>query len=120
MKATTLFLFLGLLLTGPAHAAVNANSCKADADKFCPGVKPGGGAIRTCLKKHESSLTPDCAQFLQEAGIKMKNFTKACAGDVKKSCSGVQPGEGRILACLKKNEATLSADCKNQMKPSAR
>jgi len=39
----------------------------------------------------------------------------ACKGDVEKLCPGVQPGGGRIIACLKQNEAQVSAPCKDAM-----
>jgi Cysteine rich repeat len=35
-------------------------ACKADVEKLCPGVKPGGGAIISCLKQHESQVSPAC------------------------------------------------------------
>ncbi|WP_044560958.1 cysteine rich repeat-containing protein [Azospirillum sp. B4] len=37
---------------------------------------------------------------------------KACQPDRQALCKDVQPGGGRILACLKQNEDKLSADCK--------
>jgi hypothetical protein len=37
----------------------------------------------------------------------------ACKADVEKLCSGVQPGGGRIIGCLKQNEAQVSASCKD-------
>jgi len=37
----------------------------------------------------------------------------ACKADVEKLCSGVQRGGHRISACLKQNEAQLSASCKD-------
>ena len=36
----------------------------------------------------------------------------ACKADVEKLCSDVSPGSGRILACLRQNEAQVSAACK--------
>ena len=39
--------------------------CKADAEKFCQGVKPGGGRIRSCLKGRQAELQPACAADLQ-------------------------------------------------------
>jgi len=36
---------------------------------------------------------------------------KACAGDVKSLCAGVQPGEGRIKACVKDHFKDLSEPC---------
>jgi hypothetical protein len=39
----------------------------------------------------------------------------ACQPDVSSLCSGVQPGEGRILQCLKQNEAKVSQACKDAL-----
>jgi Cysteine rich repeat len=39
----------------------------------------------------------------------------ACKADAEKLCSGIQPGGGRIVGCLKHNEAQLSAVCKDAM-----
>jgi hypothetical protein len=36
----------------------------------------------------------------------------ACAGDAQKLCAGVQPGGGRIIACLKEHKDELSEQCK--------
>ena len=36
----------------------------------------------------------------------------ACAGDAQKLCEGVQPGGGRIVACLKEHKDSLSDGCK--------
>jgi hypothetical protein len=36
----------------------------------------------------------------------------ACADDAKKLCAGVQPGGGRIVACLKEHKDSLSDRCK--------
>jgi len=36
----------------------------------------------------------------------------ACAADAQKFCAGVQPGGGRIVACLKEHKDSLSDQCK--------
>ncbi len=41
---------------------------------------------------------------------------QACKADAKKLCANVQPGQGRIKACLGQHETELSAPCKTQMK----
>jgi hypothetical protein len=49
------------------------------------------------------SVTSSMAQ--QGAGA------KECAADVKSQCAGVQPGEGRIRACVKSHFNDLSVPC---------
>jgi cysteine rich repeat protein len=41
--------------------------CKADAQKFCKGIRPGGGRILACLKSHQSELAPACAAEFNRA-----------------------------------------------------
>jgi len=42
--------------------------CRADAEKFCNGIAPGGGRIVSCLKSREPELQPACAAELKRAG----------------------------------------------------
>ena len=44
---------------------------------------------------------------------KVQAVVDACKDDKEKFCPTVNPGEGKIIQCLKKNEAQLSASCKN-------
>jgi hypothetical protein len=44
-------------------------------------------------------------------GMAQSATVKACAGDVKSLCAGVQPGEGRIKACIKSHFSDVSAPC---------
>ena len=39
-----------------------------------------------------------------------------CLPDVQKFCAGIQPGEGRIEACLQANERKLSAVCRRTIR----
>jgi hypothetical protein len=47
-----------------------SEECKADAQKFCKGIRPGGGRILACLKSHQSELAPACAAEFNRAGKK--------------------------------------------------
>jgi len=106
---TTNFLVGTLLALAAAGAYAQAGSepCKADFEKYCPGVKPGGGAVNACVKEHGSKFSPACKQALAA----LDAFARACGDDVKKHCPGVQPGEGRVEQCLKQHEGQLSPSC---------
>ncbi len=42
--------------------------CRADVEKFCKGIAPGGGRILSCLKSREPELQPACAAEFKRAG----------------------------------------------------
>lgn len=44
-----------------------ADACKADTQKDCKDVKPGGGRILQCLKQHEASLSPSCKEKMSQS-----------------------------------------------------
>ena len=39
-------------------------------------------------------------------------LAEKCMGDVLQLCRGVQPGDGRVHACLRQNEDKLSPECR--------
>jgi len=45
--------------------------CKADAERICPGVAPGGGKIIACLKRHKNEVSVGCAKALKAMKTKM-------------------------------------------------
>ena len=45
------------------------------------------------------------------SGMAQSAAMKACAGDVKSQCAGVQPGDGRVKACIKSHFSDVSAPC---------
>jgi|HubBroStandDraft_1064217.scaffolds.fasta_scaffold01015_3 hypothetical protein len=49
------------------------------------------------------------AQQAQQAFIEAQ---RACDGDIQTLCPGVQPGGGRIIACLKEHKDQVSNGCK--------
>ncbi len=42
--------------------------CKPDVEKFCKGIAPGGGRIRSCLRARQAELNPACAADFKRAG----------------------------------------------------
>jgi hypothetical protein len=45
------------------------------------------------------------------SGMAQSAAMKACGGDVKSLCAGVQPGDGRVKACIKSHFSDVSAPC---------
>ena len=69
-------LLLPLALLGFALAAQAADApappnarqaCKADYQKFCSGVKHGGGRIADCLNSHKAELSTACQEVLDKS-----------------------------------------------------
>ena len=45
--------------------------CKADIERLCPGVEPGGGRIIKCLKANKMEMSVGCAMGLKKLKSKM-------------------------------------------------
>ncbi len=61
----------------------------------------------------ESSSSP--RKGAEGRGFGNHPMGKACAEDVKTLCSGVKPGEGRIIQCLKEHRQEVSPSCSEMM-----
>ncbi|MBK8537000.1 MAG: hypothetical protein IPL59_19050 [Candidatus Competibacteraceae bacterium] len=40
--------------------------CKADIERLCPNVEPGGGKIKVCLMERKMEVSVGCAEALQK------------------------------------------------------
>lgn len=109
----------GLQTTGDRPSGRLAGACKDDVKKFCGDVKPGGGAIRDCLKQHQADLSQACKDNIAEAKKKFKEKAEevkaACKQDLQTYCANVTPGEGREIACLRAYSDKVSAGCKEKL-----
>ncbi len=99
----------GQMPPGPGGAD---DPCRGDVETLCSDVTPGQGRILMCLQSKIDKLSPACRQRLEEGKKKFDDARKACGPDVQKFCGGVQPGEGRIIRCLKDNYNDLSPECR--------
>lgn len=88
-------------------------ACKADIEKFCKDVKPGGGAIMKCLKEHDAEVSAECKGRESAMKENSKSMQDACKADMEKFCQDVKPGGGAIMKCLKEHQAELSEPCKD-------
>lgn len=90
--------------------------CQADAKKFCGDINPGDGRMMKCMKEHEADLSPACKEKGKKMHEHMEKAKEACKDDAAKLCKDVDPGDGRMLKCMKEHKGDLSQGCKDTMK----
>jgi hypothetical protein len=116
-----LLLCLGMLVLSTLSASAQAHgpmaACRDDVQKFCADVQPGEGRIIKCLKLHENELSSGCRAAGEYARAHENAFKAACQHDIETVCKGVEPGGGRIIACLKAHQDQLSEGCRSQPLP---
>jgi hypothetical protein len=58
-----------------------AGPCKADAEKLCAGIQPGGGRIAACLREHKDQVSDACkAKFQSRRGHRRPAATDSSSG----------------------------------------
>ena len=107
------------------NITINASvrGCGEDVKQHCPGLGNNSQRIFMCLGAYEAYLTPQCKQGILEASLSIKTSAaaidysiSACEADADKHCLEVQPGEGRLLRCLKANQTDVSNQCVTALK----
>ena len=116
----SMLLAAGLLIIGTpmVRATDIVTACETDIATYCEQVAPGNGRVLSCLYAHEDLLSEACDAATSESSDLLDFFfsrlqvvAAACGEDAVKHCSEVSIGGGRLFACLKENEATLSPGC---------
>jgi hypothetical protein len=103
------------IMTAPHAYAEDVNPCEKDIAKFCKNIEPGDGQILRCLTLSKEELRPPCKKQLGQIEKAVEEVQNACADDYALFCSSVLPGQGRIAACLEKNQKTLTPKCKTNL-----
>jgi hypothetical protein len=100
------------------EAAKLEQSCADDIKKYCSDVTPGEGRMIYCMQAHEDKISPKCTYDLEEATAdvqlsadNLKEAITACKAEISGVCGKIQPGQGRIAACLFANRSTASKAC---------
>jgi hypothetical protein len=121
---------LGLLVTagGKAFAVEQllesvSKGCEKELTAYCKDVTPGEGRILACLYSREDKLSAKCEYALYDAAAQLQRaittiafVANECDADLEKFCSNVPMGGGRLLACIDKNENSVSKRCKDALK----
>jgi hypothetical protein len=98
-----------------AATPVSTFACMEEIEKFCKDLPPGKGELLLCLSKRKPELSPLCSDKLEKHLVKMEEARKICATDLEKLCPGVEPGQGRLLKCMKPQLDKLSPACREQV-----
>jgi hypothetical protein len=101
---------------GPIETAIEG--CKKELETYCQEVTPGEGRILACLYAYGDKLSGRCEYALYDPAAQLERAVAAltyvaneCRGDLEKFCANIQSGQGRLAACLDKNEGNLSGRC---------
>lgn len=101
----------------------SVRGCDEDIKQHCDGLGDNADKVFMCLAAYEEQLGPDCKQGILEAALSIKMGAaaldysiSACEADADKHCLDVQPGEGRIVSCIKANESRVSKECITALK----
>ena len=107
----------------PSLVETVANGCKAEIDTYCKDVIPGQGRMLACLYAHSDKLSGRCEYALYDAAAQLERAVAAlsyvvneCAEDLDRFCQGVPAGQGRLLECINKKGAQVSARCREAIK----
>lgn len=111
------------LSKGTITLSVSINGCEADAEKYCSGLPLDSQKAFMCMIAYEDKLSTVCKLGIEEAAMSLQMSAtaldysvRACEADADKFCLDVQPGDGRIVGCLRKHEAKVSKDCVSILK----
>ena len=132
---------LALLFTAPGYASQDGKppvetspednsvitssirACDGDIGAHCSGLDQNATKVFMCLMAYEDRLSPACRKGVLETAMTIKAGSEAidyslsaCETDVDVYCRDVQPGEGRVLGCIKANESTISKSCITALK----
>ncbi|WP_319550301.1 cysteine rich repeat-containing protein [Desulfogranum marinum] len=128
--ATILFLVPSVFASeSPAEQEIKAaldrfgEGCQAELNSYCKDVTPGENRILACLYAFSDKLSPRCEMALYDSIGQLNRTvtnlaytTHECDADLTNNCSNIQPGEGRLLECLKKNKTNVSKRCLDALK----
>lgn len=95
-----------------------ARLCARERLRFCAGLQPGKGDVVRCLQDHrmENGFGPVCKRLVEEdiaeaaADVRLQSSVQnGCGEDLRRMCSGIKPGKGKVLQCLITNSEKVRA-----------
>ncbi len=97
--------------------------CEEEVETYCGNVTPGEGRLLVCLYAYNDKISTRCGYALFNASTQLERVLNAlsymaneCSDDLKKYCSDVKPGEGRLIDCIAKKKDVITDRCKNAIR----
>jgi hypothetical protein len=87
--------------------------CDAEVQQYCPDSLTEEER-QQCVGQRIKRLPLPCQQIVRQRMVRWKEaegYKAACAEDVRRVCRRVEPGDGRMLACLQEHAQDLSESC---------
>ena len=107
---------ISLLWTSSATAQrrLVAGHCVADLIRLCPGIEPGEGRLRVCMREHIRDVSYSCLVTLAKFA-EVYGYDKTCRAHLRQQCAGVSRKGGQFGVCLKSAIDSLSDTCKDEL-----
>jgi hypothetical protein len=106
---------------GPVEKVLEG--CSKEFETYCKNVTPGEGRFLACLYAYSDKISTRCEYAIYDAAAQLERALNAlsyvageCRDDLKKYCSDVKPGEGRLMDCIAKKKDVITDRCKNAIK----
>jgi hypothetical protein len=106
---------------GPVEKVLEG--CATEFETYCKNVTPGEGRLLACLYAYNDKISTRCEFAIYDAAAQLEHALNAiaylaneCRDDLKKYCSDVKPGEGRLIDCIAKKKDSISDRCKAAIK----
>jgi len=90
-------------------------ACMEEIEKYCKEIAPGKGRLLACLDENRSNLSPVCLGKVDQTKARLLEARQLCAADIDRFCPGIEPGEGRLLKCLKEKLNLLAPSCREKV-----
>lgn len=111
-----MFKNLGVFVLLVGSFAFAEGPCKKDMETYCKSEMGDKMKMAQCMKDHAEGLSPECKAKVAEMKETISGLREACSNDIKTLCPDVDPGEKRLMKCLKENRKKVSSTCKLAMK----
>jgi hypothetical protein len=103
--------FFGVFLLSSVIAWAGG-PCKKDMEALCPDAQGDREKVAQCVKANAEKFSPDCKAHKAKMKEMLQTVHAACEQDVEALCADVEPGEKRIMKCLRKNKKKVSEACR--------